>query len=176
VVAKGAIKSIDIIEINDTPGIGDDGAQQVAQSIVSSQTLNVDAVTGATVSSEGLIAAVRNALGLEEAEEASTEPTPVEPPAEPMEFVDGEYTGSDAEGFYGKIDVTVVIENKAIKSITVNTDNEDEGISASNLDAIVEKYITQQRTLTEGVDAVSGVTFTTDSLIRAVNQALSQAQ
>ncbi|MBM7615014.1 FMN-binding protein [Alkaliphilus hydrothermalis] len=176
VVAKGAIRSIDILEIKDTPGLGDDAAQQVAQSIIDQQTLSVDTVSGATVSSEGLIAAVKNALGIEETEEVVADPAPVAPPAEPMEFVDGEYTGSDEEGFYGKIDVTVIIENKAIKSITVNTDNPDEGISASNLDEIIEKYLVQQTTLTEGVDAVSGVTYTTDSLIRAVNQALSQAQ
>jgi len=56
-----AILSIDV-EQNETHGLGDDAIYMMIDSIVEYQTLNVDAVTGATASSMALLRAVYDAL------------------------------------------------------------------------------------------------------------------
>jgi len=61
-VDEYSIKEIVFTRLEDTPGLGDVAANQVAGEIVKDQTLAVDAVTGATYSSEGTLNAVKAAL------------------------------------------------------------------------------------------------------------------
>ena len=61
-VASGEIKEIQVVGHNETPKYYS-SAQNVIGSILSSQSAEVDAVTGATLSSEGIKAAVADALG-----------------------------------------------------------------------------------------------------------------
>ena len=56
------ITEITIDAPSETPGIGGDAAPKVSQSIVDKQSLNVDTVSGATVTSKAVIEAVRSAL------------------------------------------------------------------------------------------------------------------
>ena len=55
------IEDIRLLEINDTPGICDE-ALTIPQKIVATQSLDVDTVSGATLTSNGIIDAVRDAL------------------------------------------------------------------------------------------------------------------
>ncbi|PIE04165.1 MAG: flavocytochrome c [Spirochaetales bacterium] len=61
-VDKSAIKEIKVVEHNESPGISDAALSQIPKAIVDGQTLNVDVVSGATYSSEAVIAAVTAAL------------------------------------------------------------------------------------------------------------------
>ncbi|MGN0329284.1 MAG: FMN-binding protein [Lachnospira sp.] len=60
-VENGAVTNIEILEENETPDFFK-RAQGITQDIIDNQTLNVDAVSGATYSSAGIINAVNNAL------------------------------------------------------------------------------------------------------------------
>ncbi len=62
-VSEDAIESINIVEENETAGVGDKALQLIADEIVKKQTVNVDNVSGATVSSAAMIATVKSALG-----------------------------------------------------------------------------------------------------------------
>ena len=55
------IEEVRLLEINDTPGICDE-ALTIPQKIVATQSLDVDTVSGATLTSNGIIDAVRDAL------------------------------------------------------------------------------------------------------------------
>lgn len=57
------ILSIDVTENPDTAGISDRAVEQIPDSIIQSQSLGVDAVAGATMTSRGIINAVADALG-----------------------------------------------------------------------------------------------------------------
>lgn len=60
-VNGGKIESINFVEINETPGICD-AALTLPQKIVETQSLDVDAISGATRTSQGVLDAVKDAL------------------------------------------------------------------------------------------------------------------
>ncbi|MEF9841342.1 MAG: flavocytochrome c [Raoultibacter sp.] len=63
VTKEGAIERINVIESRETKGMGDVAIEQLSDLIVDNQTLNVDAVSGATLSSMAFLSAVEDALG-----------------------------------------------------------------------------------------------------------------
>ena len=56
------ITDIQILKQDETPGVGDVATKQIPEDIIKYQSIAVDTVAGATVSSEGVIAAVKQAL------------------------------------------------------------------------------------------------------------------
>lgn len=61
-VSKDKITSIEVLSNNETPRFGYRAINTVPQEIISAQSTNVDAVSGATRTSEGIIMAVETAL------------------------------------------------------------------------------------------------------------------
>ncbi|GHV92175.1 hypothetical protein AGMMS50268_26780 [Spirochaetia bacterium] len=61
-VDSGRILDIQVIEQNDTPEVSGQAYQRIPQAIVAGQTLAVDTVSGATVSSKGIIEATAIAM------------------------------------------------------------------------------------------------------------------
>ncbi|MFT9493529.1 FMN-binding protein [Anaerosolibacter sp.] len=62
VVEKGSIKEIKTLEHSETPGLSDPVFEQMKKSIIEKQVTEVDAVSGGTVTSDGIKAAVADAL------------------------------------------------------------------------------------------------------------------
>ena len=58
----GAISALKVMSHGDTPGLADDAFSQIIQSIESNLSLDVDLVSGATYSSQGLLEAIINAI------------------------------------------------------------------------------------------------------------------
>ncbi len=61
-VVGGRVDAIEVTSHSDTVGSGTRAMDTMIQNIISNQSLGIDAVTGATGSSQGIIQAVRNAL------------------------------------------------------------------------------------------------------------------
>lgn len=62
-VKDGKISKVDLVDIaNETPGIGGQAAPKVAERIVEAQSAEVEAESGATMTSNGIMEAVKNAL------------------------------------------------------------------------------------------------------------------
>ncbi|MGN9164647.1 flavocytochrome c [Tissierellaceae bacterium HCP3S3_D8] len=61
-VDENNILSVEILEHNETPGISDVAIERIPEEIVKYQSLSIDAVSGATVSSTAILEAVKNAL------------------------------------------------------------------------------------------------------------------
>lgn len=175
------ITSIDILSSTDDEAFFN-RAKGVIDRIIASQSLDVDAVSGATYSSNGIIGAVKNALTGEkdngvtgkskqestsESDSTSTEITAVQ---DASAYKDGTYYGT-GKGFAGSIKVKVDIAGGKIASISiVSTKDGDSYVKSASslLDTIVEKQSTN-------VDTVSGATFSSRGIIAAVRSALSQA-
>lgn len=175
------ITSIDILSASDDEAFFN-RAKGVIDRIIASQSLDVDAVSGATYSSNGIIGAVKNALTGEkdngvtgkskqestsESDSTSTEITAVQ---DASAYKDGTYYGT-GKGFAGSIKVKVDIAGGKIASISiVSTKDGDSYVKSASslLDTIVEKQSTN-------VDTVSGATFSSRGIIAAVRSALSQA-
>ena len=175
------ITSIDILSSTDDEAFFN-RAKGVIDRIISSQSFDVDVVSGATYSSNGIIKAVKNALtgekdngvtGKSKQESASeSDSSSVEKAAvqDASAYKDGTYYGT-GKGFAGTMKVKVDIAGGKIASISiVSTKDGDSYVkSASSLiDTIVEKQSTN-------VDTVSGATFSSRGIIAAVRSALSQA-
>lgn len=87
-VSENRIESITVGEHIETPGISDLPLSRIPEEIVANQSLAVDMVSGATLSSRGVVAAVTDALTQADANIAALERVPVEkemPTAEDME-------------------------------------------------------------------------------------------
>lgn len=61
-VKDNQIKSIEITSHNETPGFYEEAFQTIPEKIIENQSTNIDTVSGATMSSIGIINAVNNAL------------------------------------------------------------------------------------------------------------------
>jgi len=61
-VSEGKITEVKIVEIDDTPDIAEPAEEQIPKAIVDAQSTEVDVVSGATGTSNGIIEAVENAL------------------------------------------------------------------------------------------------------------------
>ena len=84
---------------------------------------------------------------------------------------DGEYTVT-SPGFYGELNVTVVIEGGAISDIVVKDCPETPELGGRAIDIMTMEMIDNN---TSGVDSVSGATVTSAYFRMAVNAALKQA-
>ncbi len=78
-VSGGKITAVEVVEHSETAGISDPAIEQIPAKIVEAQSTDVDAVTGATVTSEAIKAAVKAALSGEEAQEKAELEITLEP-------------------------------------------------------------------------------------------------
>lgn len=177
------ITSIDILSSTDDEAFFN-RAKGVIDRIIASQSFDVDVVSGATYSSNGIIAAVKNALTGEKdngvtgkSKQKSTSESEFDSSLAEIAAVqdasaykDGTYYGT-GKGFAGTMKVKVDISGGKIASISiVSTKDGDSYVKSASslLDTIVEKQSTN-------VDTVSGATFSSRGIIAAVRSALSQA-
>lgn len=61
-ISGTTLESIEVIKQHETPQIANSAISRIPQLMIKNQTVNVDAVTGATITSYGIIAAVKDAL------------------------------------------------------------------------------------------------------------------
>ena len=86
-------------------------------------------------------------------------------------YKDGTYTGT-GNGFRPNLKVSVTVKNSKITNVEVISDNESRGYKEQPIKVIPEEIISAQSTT---VDAVSGATRTSNGIMMAVEDALSQA-
>ena len=149
-------------------------AKAVVSCVLSAGTPNVDAVSGATFSSAGILNAAKQALN-KAAANPTPEPTPTpspKPPAEPkLPLHDGVYTGV-GEGYGGEIVLQLTVENGRIVSAEV-TEAEDETPAYYNRAAALLPLVIEEQSAE--LDAVSGATFSSRGILEAAQSAIGQA-
>lgn len=179
-VSDGKITAVDILSASGETGSYFASAQGVVSKVLSSQSPNVDAVSGATYSSNGIIQAVQNALsqaGNSDSATPAATPTPTPKPAKKpkkdtsVSYKDGVYEGQ-AEGFDGTVTVKVTIKNGKIKKIS-NTNTDTPEFFNKAWKTIKSNVISRQST--SEIDTVSGATFSSNGILGALSQALSRA-
>lgn len=88
-----------------------------------------------------------------------------------FDLADGTYEGS-ANGFSGKIKVSVVIKNQTIRSINILSNSDDEAFFNRAKEGVTASILAKQST---DVDTVSGATYSSRGIINAVKDALSSS-
>ena len=179
-VSKKTMTAIDIVS---APGETDSffhRAKGVIDEMLTAQSTDVDVVSGATYSSNGIIGAVKNALfGTESnnataanAGNAAGSAPSVSKVSESGTWKDGTYTGS-GKGFGGTISVKVTVKDGKISAIDVTSASGETASYFSKAKGIIPKMISGQTT---NVDAASGATYSSNGIITAVRNALSKAE
>lgn len=195
-VSGGKISAIQVLETSDGSEYMSK-AKSLINSIVSSQSTNVDAVSGATYSSSGIIEAVRNALSkahkngstksagqsnsstssntnsTNTSKSDSSKSDTVKPDTSKkgkFPYKDGVYLGT-GEGYKGDITIALSIKNKTIETILVIDTSDDERFF-TKAKALINNVLKEQSVK---VDAVSGATFSSEGIIEAIKDALKSA-
>ncbi len=163
----------------------DDAYYNTATSVIdeilaNGSTDGVDTVSGATFSSTGIIDAANEALASAElTDEEKAELNAELAQAESSEsddassvYKDGTYTGT-ATGFGGDIEVQITLENDKITDLQVLSHSGEDDAYYNTATSVIDEILANGST--DGVDTVSGATFSSTGIINAVNTALEEA-
>lgn len=153
------IEKVEVKSHNETQGIGTKAIDALPGEIVSKNSADVDLVSGATMSSKAIIAAVKDAM--KEFSQAG--------PSTPL--ADGVYPG-EATGYQGPLKVEVTVAGEKITDIKVIENVETVGIGTKALEAVPKSIIEHQSV---AVDALSGATASSRAVLAAVANALEAA-
>ena len=182
IIKNGKISGIEVVSQNETPEYFN-RAYAVINKILSSGSVNVDSVTGATVSSNAIKMAVADALHKAGSKEnakvqavnnASSNNKRANAKGTVAignkDLKDGVYTGS-GQGFNGPIRVRVTISKGSITNVEILSHSDDNpyfGRARSVISKILGKA-------DKSVDTVSGATYSSRGILDAVRNALSKA-
>ena len=144
------ITAVEIVSNSETPEIAGTALEQIPAAIVAANSADVDIVSGATYTSNGIINAVKNAL--DSAGGGS-----------------GALTGT-ADGFIGPITVAVTMDGDTITAVEVISNSETIEIAGGALEQIPAAIVAAN---SPDVDVVSGATYTSNGIINAVKNALA---
>ena len=173
-VADGKITELVLDDYADDKSYMERAKNRIFQEMISRQNTDVDAVSGVTYSSNGLIEAVNKALGNDEGEGKKPEQEESEDKQSFIEagrfqnLTDGIYTGS-ADAFRGDVEVQVTVEKQKVTDISILSYCDTEEYFFRAAPAVIEQMKAEQSL---NVDAVSGATYSSNGVIHAVANAL----
>ena len=182
-VKNGKITAVNVTSASGETASYLSSAKGVISKILSKQSPNVDTVSGATYSSNGIINAVKNALGKAGGassgnktsggsgnKSSGNKSTDVTPKVN-NHYKDGTYSGI-GEGYGGDIKVTVTVKNGQIIKVNIDSAADETAAYFNKAKTLTDKIIQQQ---TWKLDAVSGATFSSEGLLEAVSNAMASA-
>ena len=155
-VDASGIVDVKLTGPEETPAIGGAALEALAAS-AKEKGADLDGVSGATYTSNAAREAVKAAL----MGAASPDGT----------VADGKYT-VNAVGHEGTIVVTTMFQGGKIKSVTINSQSETEGVGTYAIDRMPGRIVEAQSV---NVDAVGGATVTSTAIKQGVAQAITMA-
>jgi fumarate reductase flavoprotein subunit len=163
-VAGGKITEVVAEGADETAGSGSIAIDKLPKSIVAANSLEVDAITGATVSSNAVLAAAEQAYAIAKNQENDAAPPIMAP---------GIYTNSAwAFSVRKKMEVSVLVDEKRILDIHVGENGETMPILKNAKELLIPRIIGSQSI---AVDAISGATSSSNGIKAAAALGLRQA-
>ena len=179
---ESSITDAQIDSSGETQGLGTEVAEPLAAAILETQGTDFDAVAGATISSEAVRTAARDAIaqaqagGTEEAEseEAAEEETPAEADTENAAsgYIPGSYTAK-AQGIESEVSVTLTFDESSITDAQIDSSGETQGLGTEVAEPLAAAILETQGT---DFDAVAGATISSEAVRTAARDAIAQAQ
>ena len=180
---ENRIQALTIDTPNETAGLG----QRASEAAFTEQFIGksgpftygedgIDALAGATVTSNAVLKAINSAVpAAEKAEEPAAEATEepaAETAAEPA--VDDSAITAAEQGFGGDVTVHVTLDGEnRIQALTIDTPNETAGLGQRASEAaFTEQFIGKSGPFTygeDGIDALAGATVTSNAVLKAIN-------
>ncbi len=162
-VDANSITDVKVTGDSETPAIGGAARESLAAPI-KEKGAEIDAVSGATLTSNGVKEAAAAAIAAAKGEAPAASGT--------LAFTAGTYTAS-APGYNGPVELSVTFSDTAVTNIEVVSEAETSRVGTPAYDILFPDIISANGT---GVDAVSGATFTSRAIKEAVNAAAEQAK
>lgn len=164
---KGGITDVTAVGPDETPDVGGAAIPILVSQILQRQSADVDVVSGATFTSSAVREAAAAALAQAGGEAGAARPTPQGDDL----FIPGTYVGV-SKGFGGDVEVTVTVSENAIESIAIGGAHETENIGTFAVEMLGGRILAAQ---SPKVDVLTGATVTSNAILRALNDALTQA-
>ncbi|MDU5527671.1 MAG: FMN-binding protein, partial [Finegoldia magna] len=173
-IKKGELSAINVVTNNETPEYYEKASVIIAQILEKGNT-DVDSISGATISSEAIKNAVRDALhkaGSKKETPKLAEKTqkPNTPNVATKGLKDGVYEAS-SNGYGGRLAVRVTVKNGKLTNINVISNNETPSYF-NRASAVIDRILS---TGSVNVDSVAGATISSNAIKQAVSKALAQA-
>ena len=159
-VKDGTITKVEALGPKETQGIGSRATEWLPGRMVEANSVEVDGVTGATISSNAVLIAAKEAYG-----------QAIGQPAEHAAPQDGRFVSS-CMGMMGNVYVATTFEGGAIKEVRFLSSNETEHLSFAAIERIPSKI---QENNSLAVDAVTGATSTSNAIIECVRKSIMKA-
>jgi uncharacterized protein with FMN-binding domain len=161
-IKDNKIIKIDLGDNNETPRYFSKVWPLIPDQMIAKQSADVDAVSGATRSTNGIMNAVKDAL--------RNSKLALSAPAE-APYKDGSYEG-EANGLRGPVKVNVTVKDNKILKVDMISNVDDKDWFDKAWPTIPEKIV---ETNNANVDVVSGATYSSKGIIGAVNDALRKS-
>lgn len=159
-VTGGKMTNVAIDASGETPDLGGKAAETLADELTKAGSTNgVDAVAGATMTSNAVFTAMDDCLA--QAGNAASN------------LKDGTYTSS-AKGCLSDVNVTVTVSGGKVSEVAIDASGETPELGGAAAETLADALT--KAGSTNGVDAVSGATLTSEAVFTAMNDCLSQAQ
>ena len=190
------VQALTIETPDETPGLG----QRASEEDFTSQFIGkegpftfgengIDALSGATVTSNAVLKALNRAITGEDAAEPAEEPkaevkeelvqeTTEDPKAEES-AAEPEAAGTTVEetvqGFGGEVTIKATLDGKTVKALSIDTPNETPGLGQKASEkAFTNQFIGKEGPFTygeNGVEAITGATVTSTAVLEGLNKA-----
>lgn len=162
-VTGGKVTNVAIDASGETPELGGAAAETLADELTKAgSTAGVDAVSGATLTSNAVFTAMDSCLAQAGTGSAGAE-----------KLTDGTYTSS-AKGCLSDVEVTVTVSGGKVSEVAIDASGETPELGGAAAETLADALT--KAGSTNGVDAVSGATMTSEAVFTAMNDCLSQAQ
>ncbi len=182
-VGSAGIESVELTGAGETPAIGGAALEQLSAAFTEAGSSTVDAVAGATISSNAAKEAVQQALDqasgkIDVIERTETQAPETEgakegsaKPAADVTYAPGTYEGT-AKGFGGDVKAVVVVGDAGIESVELTGADETPELGGAALEKLGPAFVEAG---SADVDAVAGCTVSSNAAMEAVQAALDQA-
>ncbi|MBR0078867.1 MAG: FAD-dependent oxidoreductase, partial [Synergistaceae bacterium] len=163
-VDENAITAVEIEGAEEVP-FGVPNFETYSKALIGRTDGNIDAVSNATMTRNGISEAVEKALAEARGEKKTENLAPIS-------FTPGEYTAT-SYGYNGELVLKVKFDENKITDIKVEKNTETAHVGDIAFDIMIPEMIQANGS---GVDSVSGATFSVRALRNAVNNAAEQAK
>lgn len=165
-VDENSITDVKVSGDSETPNIGGAALDALAKAVLDAQSAEIDAVSGATVTSDAVKAAANSAISQAKGEAKPAVATGA------ISFNAGSYTGTGT-GYNGPVSLKVTFSDSAVEGIEIEAERETNHIGTPAYDIMFADAIAANGS---GIDGVSGATFTSRAVKEALNDAAEQAK
>ena len=161
-VDEAGLVNVTVEGDKETPSVGSMAVEQLPEKLLAAKGSEVEAVTGATITSTAVFEAFDAAMALARGGGAE---------AAALSFVPGTYQGS-AKGYNGDVVIDVTFTANGITEIAVVDSRETQHVGTPAFDILFPLI---QEYTSSNIDVVSGATFTSNAVLSAVESAATKA-